>query len=101
MCSGLLEGLHEFPTVPNVSGAAATSENAPDIADKLLARLLVHLPSPWWKGSQQKSMGGMTSDILQIRTIEAVGDVVHIFSHIKKTYILGAVGNFRWSRRAT
>ena len=31
-------------------------------------------------------MDGMTSDILRIGTIKAVGDVVHIFSHIKKTY---------------
>ena len=31
-------------------------------------------------------MGGTTSDILRIVTIKAVGDMVHVFSHIKKTY---------------
>ena len=81
-----LAGLHEFPTVPNVSGAAATSENAPEIVNKLLPSLLVHPPSPWRKGSQPKSMGGTTSDIVRIMTMKAVGDVVHVFSRIKKTY---------------
>ena len=31
-------------------------------------------------------MSGRTSDILRVVTIKAVGDVVHVFSHIKKTY---------------
>ncbi|KAL4071255.1 DNA glycosylase [Scleroderma yunnanense] len=84
---GLLAGLHEFPTVPNISEAATTPGSAPDIVDKLLTNLLVHPPSLVRKGYQsQESRCGSTNGILQVVTIRPAGDVVHVFSHIKKTY---------------
>jgi len=85
--SGLLAGLHEFPTVSNVSGAAVMFESAPKIVDEILTSLLIHPPSPFRKGSKsQESRGEMMNGTLQVATIKPVGDVVHVFSHIKKTY---------------
>lgn len=84
---GLLAGLHEFPTVSNVSGVAVAFENAPKIVDELLTSLMIHPPSPFQKGSRsQESRGEMMNGALQVATLEPVGDVVHVFSHIKKTY---------------
>ncbi|KAF9459761.1 DNA glycosylase [Collybia nuda] len=78
---GLLAGLYEFPTSSNIS--KATSRNAmAGIPNKLLAGLIV----PTVLTRDTKRHGSINTDNLQIKSTQFVGDVVHVFSHIKKTY---------------
>ncbi|KAH7926964.1 DNA glycosylase [Leucogyrophana mollusca] len=79
---GLLAGLHEFPTLTNLSGAAASAAALVKSPGTLLERLLVHPPAPYNPKSAGTTLGGAT----RIVHIKPAGDVVHVFSHIKKTY---------------
>ncbi|KAI0938582.1 hypothetical protein AcV5_000224 [Taiwanofungus camphoratus] len=89
---GLLAGLHEFPTSPNVpvtSSAAALIE----IPHTLLSDLLASPPEPYLSSAKTsedqtdgKSSGSDSPSALRIEKIKPVGDVIHVFSHIKKTY---------------
>jgi A/G-specific adenine glycosylase len=67
---GLLAGLHEFPTAPNVSSSEAKSPSSH--LSPLLGHLLVDAP---------RTDGG-----LRTAAVRNVGDVKHVFSHIIKTY---------------
>lgn len=49
---------------------------------KLLAGLVVPTVLP----RDTRGRGSIDKDVLQIKSIQPVGDTVHIFSHIKKTY---------------
>ncbi|KAJ7637148.1 hypothetical protein FB45DRAFT_1001978 [Roridomyces roridus] len=71
---GLLAGLDEFPTCPNVAPSmtkARQLKTPHDVLQKLL-HANVRLQN-------EKSS-------LKIAKVQPVGDVVHVFSHIKKTY---------------
>lgn len=71
----MLAGLYEFPTVPNVS-VPPTPAALRDAPRALLATLLVH------------PLAVKDGDIglLHIERTAPAGDVVHVFSHIRKTY---------------
>ncbi|TCD67796.1 hypothetical protein EIP91_011924 [Steccherinum ochraceum] len=96
---GLLAGLHEFPTTPNVS--VTSPQDMADCAQSSLRQLLVHPPplscSPAARNPPRRSVKpGPPSDSeeeeeegvddLRIAKTKPAGDVLHIFSHIRKTY---------------
>jgi A/G-specific adenine glycosylase len=82
---GLLAGLHEFPTMPNVS----RSKDLQDIPRTLLSELL---STPLRSDSVNEKKANCSSDLaddinsLRITMVQPAGDVVHVFSHLKKTY---------------
>ncbi|KIJ65864.1 hypothetical protein HYDPIDRAFT_87439 [Hydnomerulius pinastri MD-312] len=87
---GLLAGLHEFPTVPNISGASATAAKVSEIPNSLLKNLLAN-PPPSFRQNDSKSQdppspSDSTDGALRVVHVKPAGDVVHIFSHIKETY---------------
>ncbi|KAG2366735.1 DNA glycosylase [Suillus spraguei] len=83
---GLLAGLHEFPTLPNLSGATASASNMAEIPYKLLQELLVHPPYNNKGPLKKLSSSNSSYNISKVVQVTPVGDVVHVFSHIKKTY---------------
>lgn len=80
---GLLAGLHEFPTLPNLSGAKASASNMAQIPYTLLQELLMHPPS---SSSDKEPMKFKSDNVPKVIQVMSAGDVVHVFSHIKKTY---------------
>ncbi|KAF8551978.1 DNA glycosylase [Imleria badia] len=93
---GLLAGLHEFPTVPNISGTSATAAKVAEIPHGLLKDLLVDPPLCPYSGSKPQGCSKLgsgdekeddsTQGAMQIVHVKPAGDVVHVFSHIRKTY---------------
>lgn len=83
MDTGLLAGLHEFPTLPNLSGAKASASNMAQIPYTLLQELLMHPPS---SPSDKEPMKSTSDKVPKVIQVMSAGDVVHVFSHIKKTY---------------
>lgn len=79
---GLLAGLHEFPTLSNLSGAKASASNMAKIPYTLLQELLIHPPS----SPNDKAPLESKSNVPKVIQVMSAGDVVHVFSHIKKTY---------------
>lgn len=81
LLAGLLAGLYEFPTVPNVAEnpTSAVLRGAPRA---LLATLLAHpLVVEDASAGVAEAVG-----LLRIERSAPAGDVVHVFSHIRKTY---------------
>ncbi|OCH93957.1 DNA glycosylase [Obba rivulosa] len=74
---GLLAGLHEFPTAPDVPVGLSPAA-ARDTAHRALAELLAE------PLAAQASPAG--ADAVWIARVAPAGDVVHVFSHIRKTY---------------
>ncbi|KAG1860784.1 DNA glycosylase [Suillus subluteus] len=83
---GLLAGLHEFPTLPNLSGAKAS--NMAEIPYTLLQEFLIHPPSSHSDKEPLKKLANSNSsyNVPKVIQVTSAGDVVHVFSHIKKTY---------------
>jgi hypothetical protein len=77
---GLLAGLYEFPTSANVSKAMSRDVMI-KVPNKLLSRLFLSAVPPY-----DNSRKTSETNALRIKEINPVGDVVHVFSHIKKTY---------------
>ncbi|KAI8986706.1 DNA glycosylase [Trametes punicea] len=92
---GLLAGLHEFPTAPNVPVTSSSSVHI-EIAESLLSALLVSPPPA--RSSSAATSDGQTARraaspssaerpcSLRVAKIVPAGDVLHVFSHIRKTY---------------
>ncbi|KAG5643070.1 hypothetical protein DXG03_001598 [Asterophora parasitica] len=80
---GLLAGLYEFPTSGNV---ARTTSRAAQVKmpHALVSELVV--PSMSIAPYDAKNRRKPSHDVIEIASIQPVRDVVHIFSHIKKTY---------------
>lgn len=72
---GLLAGLWDFPAVPDVS--ASSSDAFEEHAKELVQTAFPHLnePSP-----------SSPSSSLSIQSVQSVGSVLHVFSHVKKTF---------------
>ncbi|KAI0688384.1 DNA glycosylase [Cytidiella melzeri] len=94
--AGLLAGLHEFPTVPNVL-ETLSAQAMRDLPHRLLSGLLTAPVHPYDRTAERgrstravidtsQSPPAETVDHLRIVKIESAGDVTHVFSHIKKTY---------------
>ncbi|KZT28096.1 DNA glycosylase [Neolentinus lepideus HHB14362 ss-1] len=77
--AGLLAGLHEFPTEADVPTDISSSETA-KIPESLLSELL---KTPLRPSKRSKADGDVGLQIVQVRP---AGDVLHVFSHIRKTY---------------
>ncbi|KAI0634857.1 DNA glycosylase [Trametes polyzona] len=91
---GLLAGLHEFPTAPNVPVTSSTSAHI-EIADSLLTALLVSPPPAPSSATPSDGQAARRANPpsstrspgpLRVAKIVPAGDVLHIFSHIRKTY---------------
>jgi A/G-specific adenine glycosylase len=79
--TGLLAGLHEFPTSPEVPASISALEER-ETAMTLLSCLI---KSPLLD-SFPKAADTARSDVPRLVKIERAGDVLHVFSHIRKTY---------------
>lgn len=85
--SGLLAGLYDFPTSVDVS-ATITRHDQESLSSKALSNLVSDFLStptsfnPHESGDEKDEKLGRTT----ITKIQPVGDVLHIFSHIRKTY---------------
>jgi len=78
---GLLAGLHEFPTSPEVPTSVSPSEES-ETAMTLLSSLIKSTSLDLLSRAD-----GMTSTTaLRLVKLERAGDVLHVFSHIRKTY---------------
>jgi A/G-specific adenine glycosylase len=78
---GLLAGLHEFPTSPEVHASISASEER-ETATTLLSRLIESPPGDTPSNHVDVARSGVT----RLVKIERAGDVLHVFSHIRKTY---------------
>jgi A/G-specific adenine glycosylase len=79
--TGLLAGLYEFPTLPDVSSTISASAQS-QIPSRLMSSILAVPVQP-------ESFVAKTDadrETIRIMRIRSVGDVLHIFSHIRKTY---------------
>ncbi|KAH9897030.1 DNA glycosylase [Cubamyces lactineus] len=94
---GLLAGLHEFPTAPNVPESSSSPSTAHvELASSLLSALLVTPPSAQStaavtsRGQAARRSTSQSSaerpGSLRVAKVVPAGDVLHIFSHIRKTY---------------
>ncbi|KAH9835279.1 DNA glycosylase [Rhodofomes roseus] len=87
---GLLAGLHEFPTASNVPVTTTSAEQI-EIPHTLLSGILA-VPLPQYAArtsadqTYKASSSSEGSSTLRIVKVAPAGDVIHIFSHIKKTY---------------
>jgi len=76
--AGLLAGLHEFPTEPNISPDDAKT-GSESFLRPLFNRLFVNAP-------QLKESTKAEDVRTRVTGIREAGDILHIFSHIRKTY---------------
>jgi A/G-specific adenine glycosylase len=81
--AGLLAGLYEFPTSANVS---STISDLREIPHTLLSVLLVSPPQPYVQKGGTRLEEDPGIHCLNIVSVKPAGDIVHIFSHIRKTY---------------
>ena len=84
--TGLLAGLHEFPTRADVQDAESP-EQLRTIGQEVLRDVLT-IPPPPYQPSTSKSVPSENQDGigLRITKVKPAGDVLHVFSHIRKTY---------------
>ncbi|KAJ7237311.1 DNA glycosylase [Mycena haematopus] len=80
---GLLAGLDEFPTSPNVPASLSRASQL-KIPQEILSNLL-HRDVRLLDVAQKSAPEGSGAS-LRIAKVQPAGDVVHVFSHIKKTY---------------
>jgi A/G-specific adenine glycosylase len=84
---GLLAGLYEFPTSVNVSKSMTPVAQAA-VPAKFLSKLVQDgsLLKTTPKNQKRVRDDPVQTEKLTISSIQPVGDVLHVFSHIKKTY---------------
>jgi A/G-specific adenine glycosylase len=81
IATGLLAGLYEFPTLPDVSPTISASAQG-QTPSRLLSSILAVPVQP----ASFVAKTDADRETLRITKIQSVGDVLHIFSHIRKTY---------------
>ncbi|KAI0065237.1 DNA glycosylase [Artomyces pyxidatus] len=86
---GLLAGLHEFPTTPDVSLSISSKEEK-NIPRVLLSTMFKKPPVGLRSDSKSTTPPSTASrdigEAPSIVKIQRAGDVLHVFSHIRKTY---------------
>lgn len=80
---GLLAGLYEFPSSENIENSVT---ELLEIPHSILDDLLASPPSRHGSSNKGHDDNAKFSDSLRITNICHIGDIVHVFSHIKKTY---------------
>lgn len=80
---GLLAGLYEFPTQGNVSGTASMEELTSGVHD-LLGHILAS-PARWKDGASKLDANDEKVEF-ETPQVKPVGDILHLFSHVRKTY---------------
>ncbi|KAF9564477.1 DNA glycosylase [Agrocybe pediades] len=82
---GLLAGLYEFPTIADVSIDIGRRDQEALLRESLSKTIKGSAPD---SGSFSIPEGASVTDSVSQQTlkIQPVGDVVHVFSHIRKTY---------------
>lgn len=80
--AGLLAGLHEFPTSPEVPTSISALEER-ETATTLLTCLF---ESPPLDARSKAVVDTARPGAPRLVKIERAGDVLHVFSHIRKTY---------------
>ncbi|KAG5654571.1 hypothetical protein H0H81_000096 [Sphagnurus paluster] len=78
----LLAGLYEFPTSSDVAKTTSRTAQA-KIPHALLTQLVVPSILPY---DAKRKETESQHECIQITSIKPVGDVIHVFSHIRKTY---------------
>ena len=94
MEKGLLAGLHEFPSRVNVKGNEAENQTSlrqigqEELKNVLGSTIPPYIPSNVFglKSTKSANSGDTTYQGLRIARMQSMGDVLHIFSHIRKTY---------------
>lgn len=86
--TGLLAGLYEFPSSENVD---ENELNLLEVSHSILDDLLASPPPKYNSSDKQRTISGNTDSELRITDIRHVGDTLHIFSHIRKTYRICSV----------
>lgn len=84
--AGLLAGLHEFPSRADVKDSADSPDALRTIGQEKLRELLVFPPSDYQPPSSPAKSTARNHANLRISKIKPAGDVLHVFSHIRKTY---------------
>jgi A/G-specific adenine glycosylase len=85
--TGLLAGLYEFPSAENIDeDERDILETSHSIIDNLLAT-----PPPRYPLSPEERAIASDGDRLRITDIRHIGDTLHVFSHIRKTYRIFSV----------
>ncbi|EJD02473.1 DNA glycosylase [Fomitiporia mediterranea MF3/22] len=86
---GLLAGLHEFPSRANVQ-EADTPEKLRSVGQDVLRDVLSSPPLFKPTSSRPRAPDGSSTKVeqdgLRIVKMKPAGDVLHVFSHIRKTY---------------
>ncbi|PFH47089.1 hypothetical protein AMATHDRAFT_68454 [Amanita thiersii Skay4041] len=84
--NGLLAGLYEFPTTADVSKAISHGAAVKQVYD-WLSKIQIKLSNlPKGRGARTVKFEPGVHQDYQVKSITAAGDVVHNFSHIRKTY---------------
>lgn len=87
LSAGLLAGLHEFPTCANVSGTSLSASGQTKVLHSLLSEFLrFSYAHAGPVSSKSTATAESSSSGVWISQIRSAGDVVHVFSHIRKTY---------------
>lgn len=82
---GLLAGLYEFPTTSNVPSSTSNAK-ALELPYKQLVDVLEDSVAPYQEKGSRRKERDPSDTAYRITAITPVGDVLHVFSHIKKTY---------------
>lgn len=72
--NGLLAGLYEFPTIEKAAAETPDEEHT----EKLISTYL--------KDGVNHQLSGDSADLPRIVSTRSKGDILHVFSHIRKTY---------------
>lgn len=82
----MLAGLYEFPADVNVAGTLST-RRCIDLPHQRLSKLFEERLLPLSSSNKEKAVAeDQDAKDYRIRHVKHAGDVLHIFSHIRKTY---------------
>ncbi|KAF8488063.1 DNA glycosylase [Gautieria morchelliformis] len=85
---GLLAGLYEFPSAENID---EDEKDILEISHSIIDNLLAAPPPRYPPSNEERAIGASDGVRLRITDIRHVGDTLHVFSHIRKTYRIFSV----------
>lgn len=84
--TGLLAGLHEFPSRADIKDSADSPDGLRTIGQETLRELLSTPPLDYQPPSSPTKSTARNHSDLRVSKMKPAGDVLHVFSHIRKTY---------------